>query len=402
MGEETGALSGIRVLDLSRVLSGPYCTMILADQGAEVVKIERPMGGDDARHYGPPDAGTDSGFFVSINRNKKSVVLDLKHADGRALLLRLAAEADVLVENFRPGVMDRLGYSHEILLAANPRLIYCSISGFGQTGPYRDRPGYNMTVQALSGAMTLTGEDGTPPHPIGLPVGDIPAGIYAATAIAMALFQRERTGEGRRIDISLFDALVSMVEFPVIRYGLTGVNPSPMGTRHPSITPYGIFRTQDVPIVVAVGSDSLWRTFSRVLERPSWLEDPRFADNASRTVHVDALCAEIEKALAARPASFWIDRLLVEGIPVAPIQRVADLFHDPHARERGIVTQLEQPGHGPVTVVGSPIQWIPALSTRHHGAPALGEHTRTVLQDWLALPAEEVDGYIERGAIAEG
>ena len=403
MGDERqgGVLQGIRVLDLTRVLSGPYCTLILADQGAEVVKIEQPGRGDDARHFGPPYAGPDSGFFVSINRNKKSLALDLKHPGGRELFLQLAEHADVLVENFRPGVMDRLECGYSELSKRNSRLVFCSISGFGQTGPYRDRPAYNFTVQAMSGVMTLSGEEGAPPYPVGIPVGDIPAGIYAATAIAMALYQRERTGTGQQIDISLFDALVSMLEFPIVRYGLTGELPQGRGDRHPSITPYGVFGTQDDSIVIAVGSDPVWERLCRALGREDWLRDPRFATNADRTVHVDALQQEIEESLAQDRASVWIDRLLAESIPVAPINRVSDLFDDVHVRERGMLTTLEQPGIGAVTVAGTPIQWGQTGNRDHRAAPRLGEHTRQVLCDWLALTSDDVDRYAAAGAVAE-
>ncbi|MCK4512516.1 CoA transferase [bacterium] len=403
MGDQrqAGVLQGIRVLDLTRVLSGPYCTLILADQGAEVVKIEQPGQGDDARHLGPPYAGPDSGFFVSINRNKKSLALDLKRPEGRDLFLRLVDHADVLVENFRPGIMDRLECGYSELSKRNSRLVFCSISGFGQTGPYRDRPGYNLTVQAMSGVMTLSGEEGSLPYPIGVPVGDIPAGIYAATAIAMALYQRERTGMGRQIDISLFDALLSMVEFPIVRYGLTREIPGPMGNRHPSITPYGVFRTRDDSIAIAVGSELLWEKFCHALDREEWLADPRFATNADRTVHVDALQQEIEDSLAQNPAPVWIDRLLVNGIPVAPINRISDLYDDIHVRERGMLTSLKQPGFGAVTVAGTPIQWGQTGNTDYRPAPRLGEHTRSVLCDWLAVTADAVDEYVAMGVAAE-
>jgi len=398
---EGGALQGIRVLDLTRVLSGPYCTLILADQGAEVVKIEQPGQGDDARHLGPPYAGPDSGFFVSVNRNKKSLALDLKHPEGVKLLLRLAEHADVLVENFRPGVMDRLGCGYSELSKRNPRLVFCSISGFGQTGPYRDRPAYNLTVQAMSGVMTLSREEGAAPYPIGIPVGDIPAGIYASTAIAMALYQRERTGTGRQIDISLFDALVSMVEFPIVRYGLTREPLPGRGDRHPSITPYGVFKAQDDSLAIVVGSHPLWEKLCRALGREDWLTDPRFATNAERTVHVDALQQEIEESLAQDRASVWIDRLLAEGVPVAPINRVSDLFDDVQVRERGMLTTLEQPGFGEVTVAGTPIHWEQTGDRDYRAAPRLGEHTRRVLCDWLSLTSDDVDRYAASGVVAE-
>jgi len=392
-------LEGVRVLDLSRVLSGPYCTMILADQGADVVKIERPDTGDDARHLGPPYVGEDSGFFVSINRNKRSLALDLKTPDGLKLLHRLAESADVFVENFRPGVAERLGCGYSKVSSINPRIIYCSVSGFGQTGPYRERPGYNMTVQALGGAMTLTGAKGAVPSPVGIPVGDIPAGIYAATAIAMALYQREKTGVGRWIDVSLFDALLSMIEFPIIRHGLTGEEPGPVGDRHPSITPYGIFRAQDASIVLAVGSDALWTTFCQVLVREDLREDPRFVTNAERTRNVDPLREEIERTLRERTAAEWIHAMVSAGIPASPVNHVSDVYRDPQALERGMLAQLVQPGFGDVTVAGTPIRWGDDDDARLEAAPRLGEHTADVLREWLGLSDETIRSLAARGAI---
>lgn len=393
-------LEGVRVLDLTRVLSGPYCTMILADQGAEVIKIERPDRGDDARHFGPPYAGADSGFFVSINRNKKSLALDLKHPTGRDLFFQLVEKADVLVENFRPGVMDRLGCGFSELSKRNPKLIICSISGFGQTGPYSSRPGYNLTVQAMSGAMTLSGERGGAPYPVGLPVGDIPAGIYAASAIGMALYHRERTGIAKRIDISLFDALLSMVEFPIVQYGLTKQVPGPMGRRHPSITPYGVFSTQDGLLVIAAGSQALWERLCRILDRQAWLADSRYVTNAERAVHADELHREMEEVLSGSPSHVWIERLVAEGIPVAPINRIPDLYDDVHIRERGMLTTLDQPGFGPVTVAGSPIRVAGSDPVDHAPAPRLGEHTREILGSWLGIAADQVSELIEEGVAA--
>jgi crotonobetainyl-CoA:carnitine CoA-transferase CaiB-like acyl-CoA transferase len=385
-----GILSGVRVLDLTRVLSGPFCTMLLADQGAEVVKVEEPGRGDDARHLGPPFRGDVSGFFVSVNRNKKSLTLNLKAERGVDLLKQLVRRADVFVENFRPGVAERLGIDYPALSAIRPKLVYASVSGFGQTGPYRERPGYNIIVQALSGVMSTSGPSGKPdgepggePYPIGVSLGDIPAGMFAAFAITTALYARERTGRGQYIDVSMLDSLVAMMENPIVRHGMTGAPPEPFGRRHPSITPYGIFDAADGPIALAVGNDRLWLGLCEAIDRPDLAQDARFETNASRTENAQALYALLGDLLAQRPASVWVQLLLAAGIPAAPVNTVADLFEDPQIEARGMLPRVEQPGAGSIPVCGMPLRLVGQPEPTYGPAPRLGEHTREVLSGWL-------------------
>ena len=394
-----GILSGVRVLDLTRVLSGPFCTMLLADQGAEVVKVEAPDQGDDARHLGPPFRGGVSGFFISINRNKKSLTLNLKTERGIDLLMKLVRRADVFVENFRPGVAGRLGIDYRALSSIQPKLIYASVSGFGQTGPYRERPGYNIIVQALSGVMSTSGPAGAAPYPIGLSVGDIPAGMFAALAIATALYARERSGRGQYIDVSMLDSLVAMMENPIVRCGMTEAPPEPFGRHHPSITPYGIFDAADGPIALAVGNDRLWLRFCEVLDRPDLTEDARFQTNASRTENAEVLHALLGDLLAQRPGAAWLEVLLAAGIPAAPVNTVADLFEDPQIEARGMLPRIEQPDAGPIAVCGTPLRFAGQPLPTYLPAPRLGEHTREVLADWLGTSDAEVDSLRRDGVI---
>ena len=405
-----GILAGVRVLDLTRVLSGPFCTMLLADQGAEVVKVEESGRGDDARHLGPPFRGDVSGFFVSINRNKKSLTLNLKAQRGVDLLKQLVRRADVFVENFRPGVAERLGVDYHALAAIQPKLIYASVSGFGQTGPYRERPGYNIIVQALSGVMSTSGPSGKPdgepgaepggePYPIGVSLGDIPAGMFAAFAITTALYARERTGRGQYIDVSMLDSLVAMMENPIVRHGMTGAPPEPFGRRHPSITPYGIFDAADGPIALAIGNDRIWLRLCEVLDRPDLAQDARFETNASRTENAEALYALLGDLLAQRPASAWLQLLLAAGIPAAPVNTVADLFEDPQIEARGMLPRVEQPGAGSIPVCGTPLRFAGQPEPSYRPAPRLGEHTREVLTGWLGTSDAGLDSLRRDGVI---
>jgi CoA:oxalate CoA-transferase len=373
--------------------------MLLTDQGAEVVKVEEPGRGDDARHLGPPFRGDASGFFVSVNRNKKSLTLNLKEERGVDLLKQLVRRADVFVENFRPGVAKRLGIDYQALSAIQPKLIYASVSGFGQTGPYRERPGYNIIVQALSGVMSTSGTAGGKPYPIGISLGDIPAGMFAAFAITTALYARERTGRGQYIDVSMLDSLVAMMENPIVRHGMTGAPPEPFGRRHPSITPYGIFDAADGPIALAVGNDRLWLQLCEVLDRPDLAEDARFETNASRTENAEALYALLGDLVAQRPAAAWLQLLLAAGIPAAPVNTVADLFGDPQIEARGMLPRVEQPGAGSIPVCGTPLRFAGQPEPSYRPAPRLGEHTREVLTGWLGTSDADLDSLRRDGVI---
>jgi CoA:oxalate CoA-transferase len=373
--------------------------MMLADQGAEVIKVENPAKGDDTRHMGPPFRGGESAFFISINRNKKSITLNLKHPEGVKLLKRLAENSDVLVENFRPGVTERLGVDYPTLREVNPRLIYCSISGFGQTGPYSNRPAYNFTVQALSGVMTMTGEPSNEPSPVGVSLGDIPAGMFAAYAISAALYARESSGSGQYIDISMLDSLVALMENPIARYGMTGKCPQPIGRYNPSITPFGVFDTADAPIVIAAGNSKLWQKLCTVLNRLDLLQDPRFTTNPLRTQNSEALHSILTDVLRKRTAREWLDLLIEQGIPVAPVNTVASVFEDPQVNAREMLIHVKQPHAGDVVVVGSPIRLSSCRGTRYAPAPQFGEHTESVLESALGITSKEIMNLKEAGAI---
>ncbi len=351
----SGPLAGILVLDLTRVLAGPYCTLMLAELGARVIKIERPGGGDDARQIGPFVAGR-SAYFASLNRGKESLALDLRDDADRSLFERLLARADVLVENFRPGALERLGYGWEVLRERHPRLICAAASGFGQAGPYAGRPAYDLVVQAMGGIVSLTGQPGGPPTRVGTSIGDIAAGLFTALGVSAALHHRERTGRGTRIDVAMLDSQVAILENAIARLAATGAAPGPLGSRHPSIAPFEAYATADGHVVIAAGNDALFAALAAVLERPAWGADPRFADNAARTEHVEALRGEIEAALSGRSTAHWVERLLAAGVPCGPIQDVAQVVADPQVRARNMIVTSEDPVAGPLPMAGNPIK----------------------------------------------
>jgi CoA:oxalate CoA-transferase len=377
-----GPLAGTVVVDLSRVLAGPFCTLQLAELGARVIKVERPGSGDDARHIGPFVAD-ESAYFVSLNRGKESIALDLRDAGDRALFERLLARADVLVENFRPGVLERLGFGWDAVHAQHPRLVYASVSGFGHTGPWAQRPAYDLVAQALGGILSITGPIGGPPVRVGTSIGDLAAGLFAALGIAAALAERAHTGRGRRVDVAMLDAQVALLENAVARFAATGEIPGPLGTRHPSIAPFEAYPTADGPLVIACGTDALFRALASVLGAPALAEDPRFASAAARNAHVEALHAALAEQLAARPRAEWIAVLDAAGIPCAPIQNVAEVLATPQVRARNMIVDVDQPGVGRFPVPGNPIKLddAPDPPTRR-AAPAL-DADRDRLLRWL-------------------
>ena len=359
-----GPLSDITVIDLTRLLAGPYATMVLADLGARVVKVEHPERGDDARQVGP-FAGGRSVYFESLNRGKESRALRLDDPADRREFERLVDGADVLVENFRPGVMERLGYGWESLHARWPRLVYAAVSGFGRTGPYAERPAYDLVVQAMGGLMSLTGPAGGAPVRVGASIGDIAAGLFAAVGVLSALHDRGRTGEGQLVDIAMLDCQVAILENAVARYGATGEAPGPLGARHPSITPFDVFEAADGPLVIAAGNDALFARLCGALGREGLASDERFADNRRRTENADALAAEIEGALAGGPAAEWLERLGAAGVPCGPINNVAAVVDDPGVRARNMIVSVELPDGTTVEMAGNPVK----LSA--HGDPAV-------------------------------
>jgi CoA:oxalate CoA-transferase len=368
----TGPLASITVVDLTRVLAGPYCTLILADLGARVVKVELPGRGDDARYIGP-FIGDRSAYFASVNRGKESIALDLKDAADREVFERLLARADVLVENFRPGTMEKLGYGFETLHERHPRLIYAAASGFGHTGPYADRPAYDLVAQAMGGIMSVTGHPGAPPTRVGTSIGDIAAGLFTAVGVNAALLHREREGRGLKIDVAMLDCQLAILENAVARTLATGEAPGPIGARHPSITPFDAFATRDGHVVVAVGNDALFAKLCDVIGRPELRSDPRFASNDARTDHEAELKRELEVALGRDDAEAWLERLGAAGIPCAPIQDVAALLRDPQIAARNMIVELDDPETGgSLRAAGNPIKLsgFPDPATRP-AAPAL-------------------------------
>lgn len=376
-------LAGIRVLDLTRVLAGPFCTMLLADLGAEVVKVERP-GGDDARQFGPFLQSGESAYFAGINRGKKSIVLDLKTVAGRAVFLRLVERADVVVENFRPGTMEEFDLGSERLRAVNPRLIYASVSGFGRTGPYRRRPAYDVIVQALGGLMSITGHDAAAPARVGSSISDILAGIYSALSITAALSRRSRTERGADLDLAMLDCTVAVLENAVVRYGVTGETPRPLGTRHPSITPFQAFRAADGLLVIAAGNDLLWRRLCEVLGIAGLVDDPLLGTNASRTANHAYLENELQKVLDQRTVREWLECLQAAGIPAAPINDISEILNDPQLAARDMWHTLVDRDGTTLITPGTPIVMDGAKAALDKTWPRLDEHQEQVRREWLS------------------
>lgn len=359
-GRGAGPLAGLTVVDLTRVLAGPYATSVLANLGAQVVKVEQPPDGDDARRYGP-FVGGGSGYYESLNHRKRSVMIDLRNREGRAHFEELLDGADVLAENYRPGVMERLGYGWEDLREARPRLIYAAVSGFGHTGPYASRPAYDLVVQAMSGLMGLTGHPGGPPTRVGTSIGDITAGLFAVIGILAALEDRRRTGRGQKVDISMLDCAVAVLENAVVRQSASAVGggeapPGPLGARHPSITPFAAYRAADRWLVIAAGNDQLFRSLCETLGREDLADDPRYADNRERTRRALELGAEIESALAADGAEAWLSKLEAAGVPCAPINTMAEVMADPGVRARNMIIPLRLPDGTELEAAGNPVK----------------------------------------------
>jgi formyl-CoA transferase len=382
-------LAGIRVVDLTRVMTGPYCTMMLGDLGADVVKIELPGKGDDTRSWGPPFIDGESTYFLSINRNKRSIALDLKSAGGQDVLWRLIERADVLVENFSPGTCGRLGFGWEEVRARNPRLIYASISGFGQTGPSSGRTAYDLIVQGMSGMMSVTGPAGGPPTKLGVPIADIGAGMFAAYAIVAALFGRERTGEGQYVDVSMLGGQVALLTYQAGIYFATGQVPRPLGNAHPIVAPYDTFRTADGYVNVAVGNDGLWRRFCEAVGLDAAMDDDRFTTNAGRITNLTALYEVITGALATLTTAEVVARLDAKGVPCGPINDVAQVFADPQTLDQGLRREVPHPKLGSVTLTGFPYHLSGAEVEIRLPPPLLGQHTEEVLAE-VGYSAEEI------------
>jgi crotonobetainyl-CoA:carnitine CoA-transferase CaiB-like acyl-CoA transferase len=381
-------LAGLVVLDLSRVLAGPYCTMILGDLGADVIKVEHPAG-DDTRRWGPPFAGGESAYYLAVNRNKRSVVADLKTEAGRELVRRIARRADVLVENFRPGTLERLGLGLAELRAENPRLITLTISGMGASGPDAALPGYDFILQAMGGLMSITGPTEGPPSKVGVAVVDLTTGMMAANALLAALYARERTGAGQHVDTSLLETQVAWLANVASAYLVTGAAPERHGNAHPTIVPYQSFRASDADFALGVGNDAQWQRLCTAIGRPELADDARFRTNPDRIRHRDALIALLEEHFATAPAAAWVERIRAAEVPVGPVRTIPELFEDPQVHAREMVVSVEHPSIGELKLVGIPFKFSATPASIRRPPPLLGEHTAEVAWEYAEITETE-------------
>lgn len=393
------ALNDIRVLDFGHVLAGPTSAMILADLGAEVIHIE-PFQGDDARQFGP-FLGGQSAYFMSVNRNKKSIAVDMKNEKGKTIIKQLIACSDVLIENFRPDVMEKLGFSYDEVKTINPRMIYASISGFGHDSlpEYKSRPSYDMIAQAYSGFMSITGTEDGKKVRAGSSIGDIIAGHQCAISILAALHHREKTGRGQRIDQAMVDGLVYTLENAIVRYSVSGETPVPLGTKHPSITPFQAFTTKDGDIVIPVGNNNLWKKFCSVLGKNEWAEDERFATNELRTANRDVLVDLVQSVLMDRTSAEWQKLLSEKGIPNSPVNTIPEIVTDKNLLHRKMIVDIEQPTAGDLTLAGSPFKLSETPGEVRAPAPLLGEHTREILSEVLDYSGDDIESMLEHQVV---
>lgn len=391
-------LEGIKVIDLSRILSGPYCTMALADLGAEVIKVE-PPNGDDTRTWGPPFVNGESAYFLSINRNKKSIVLNLKEEKGRQILLDLVKEADVVVENFRPGTLKRLKLDYETLKAVNPRIILASISGYGQTGPYSHKPGYDVIAQGMGGLMSVTGEPGQRPVKVGFSIADIGTGMWAIIGILSALMAREKTGEGQWVDASLLDTIISWQTYFAGNYFASGENPKPQGGAHPNIVPYQLFEASNGYFNIAVGNESLWDKFCTAIGQPELRDNPKFKTNKDRVVNRKELVDHLQKLFLTNTKEHWIELFEGVGIPCGPVLNFDEIFKDPHVLAREQLVEVDHPKAGKVKMTGIPIKLSSTPGEIRTAPPLLGEHSEEILRTKLNMSDEEIRQLKESGVV---
>jgi crotonobetainyl-CoA:carnitine CoA-transferase CaiB-like acyl-CoA transferase len=394
----TGPLAGLKVIDLSHVMAGPVCGMMLADMGAEVIKVEKIPGGDDTRRSVPPAIEGESAAFMMMNRNKRGIALDLKSEAGRTALLRLIDGADILIENYRKGALDRMGLGFDALHARHPGLIYCSISGFGRTGPYADRGGFDLIAQGMSGVMSVTGEGpGRAPVKVGPPITDISAGILAAMGILAALRHRDATGQGQIVDTSLLEAGITYLYWQAAISFATGTAPGPLGSGHPLMAPYQAFRTKDDPITIGAANDANWRRLLDVLEAPDLAADPRYATNAGRMEHLPELAARLEAIFQTRTAAEWLEALAQAGVPAGPVLTVPQMAQDPQVKARQMIVETEHRRAGRVKALGLPVKFSATPGNVRRPAPVYGEHTREILAE-AGFSAAETEAMIASGA----
>lgn len=391
-------LDGIRVLDFTRVLAGPFCTMILGDMGAEVIKVEQPVKGDDTRAFGPPFDRGESAYFLSVNRNKKSVTLDLKAETGREVIRRLIARSDVLVENFRPGTLKKLGFDYGAVAKMNPRLVYASVSGFGQTGPWTAKPGYDLALQGLGGIMSLTGDPAGPPSKVGVSQADLVAGLYAVQGILLALYARERTGRGQLVDVAMLDGQLSLLTYQAGIFFMTGAPPGRIGNRHPTICPYETFKASDRHINIAVGNDKLWKTFCELLGLGAICSHPDYATNPKRVEHRDSIFPIIQEVIQERDSAHWLALFEKHGIPSGPILSVSEALSHSQAAARDMVVTVAHGTLGPLMQTGIPVKLSETPGAIVSAPPRLGEHTGEVLAS-LGFSGAEIQAMRAGGAI---
>ena len=384
-----GPLTGFTILDLTRVLSGPYCTMVLGDLGARIIKVEQPGKGDDTRAWGPPFLGAESAYFLSINRNKESVTLDYKPAAGKAVLEKLIAQADVLVENFRPGTLERAGFGWEAVHGRYPRLVYASIAGYGQTGPRKDEAGYDAVMQAEGGLMSVTGDPDRPGYRLGVAITDMVAGLYCAQGITAALLARERSGRGQRVDIGMLDTTAALLTYQAANWFATGQTPQRQGNRHATIAPYETFTTADGEIVIAVGNDEIWKRFCPAMGLPELAANPRFATNKDRMANYDEMRPPIDRVFRTATNAEWIARLNAAGVANGEVRDIGQMLNDPQLAAREMVQTLMHPTIGATRVIGAPIKLSETPASLRTAPPVLGQHTDAVLAE-LGYSATDV------------
>ena len=399
MAEKSGPLKGLTVIEFAHVMAGPVCGLMLADMGADVIKIEKVPGGDDTRRMGPPDIGDTAAAFMMMNRNKRGIALDLKSAGGRDVARRLLQTADVTIENYRQGTMEKLGLGYDALAADNPGLVYCEISGFGRTGPYAGRGGFDLVAQGMSGLMSVTGEGpGRAPVKVGPPVSDITAGILGAMGILAALQERSRTGRGQRVDTSLFEAAITHTYWQSAIAMATGTPPVPMGSAHPMSAPYQAFETAEGWLVLGAANQNTWLRLMEVIAVPAIAEDSRFADNAARMANLDALVEALNAVFRQGSRDDWLTRLEAAGVPAGPVNDIAEMHADPQVLARGMVVEPEHHRLGPVATIGLPVKFSNSPGAVAFGAPDYGQHTREVLAEY-GYDAAAIDELVSAGAV---
>lgn len=395
----TGPLSGIRVLDLSRVLAGPYCTMVLGDLGADIIKVERPGTGDDTRAWGPPWAGGESAYYLSVNRNKRSITLDIKHPDAQQIIRDLAAESDIVVENYKLGTLERLGIGYAQLSEINPRLIWATISGYGPDGPFADRPGYDFVAQGEAGIMAITGEADGDPMKVGVAIVDVTTGLYTAVAVLAALRERDSSGFGQRVDSNLMSSAVAWLVNVGSNHLISGNPAKRYGNAHANIVPYQVFKARDQHITVAVGNDPQFRALCQILGIPEYGTDPRFSTNPVRVENREILVAKIQEIIETRDAQELLDQITAAGIPSGPINSVEQVFTHPQVLARNMVVEAEHPTAGSVRMAGIPFELSRTPATVRNAPPLLGEHTADILADVLGKSAEDITTLREKGVL---